>query len=305
MKLRIFLIAAAFGAVIATDPRLYAEHGPDAPTGQQANEIPPLSIDAATKETTTSLGCCLSVDCSDYRGENAKTESGRDCQPWNSNEPHKHNLNENSIRKLSGLTENNCRNPSGHKTAWCYTMDENKRWENCKIPSCSDIQIRKKIVMTKIYGTMGIMYTFVDEAVTWTEASAACEKMGAKLATPRSNAENDFLEKVIPVEDKYYWIGAYCHNCSHGGEDKWTWITGEDLPITFPRWAIHWGKQCPWDGNAALDGWLTVYKIGDEPKDVLMPEARSNLTLGYVNWRKMYQKPKIVTGYICQSVNDF
>jgi len=86
--------------------------------------------------------CCLSSDCSDYRGRIAKTETGRDCQPWNSENPHKKEpalKSEMDSGELPLLTENFCRNAEGHTTAWCYTMDENTRWENCKIPRCSDI----------------------------------------------------------------------------------------------------------------------------------------------------------------------
>ena len=31
---------------------------------------------------------------------------------------------------------NYCRNPTNGKTAWCYTMDPNKKWEYCAVPTC-------------------------------------------------------------------------------------------------------------------------------------------------------------------------
>ena len=34
-----------------------------------------------------------------------------------------------------GLESNYCRNPGGGRlTIWCFTMDENKRWESCVDP---------------------------------------------------------------------------------------------------------------------------------------------------------------------------
>jgi len=85
--------------------------------------------------------CCASSDCSDYRGRIAKTVTGRDCQPWDSEEPHDIQPSIKSrmdLGELSMLTENFCRNPNEHSTAWCYTMDEDKRWEDCGIPSCPE-----------------------------------------------------------------------------------------------------------------------------------------------------------------------
>jgi len=96
------------------------------------------------KDTERVTECCRSCDCSDYRGEIATTASGRKCQSWDSDEPHKRNFFKNikgdklNIREDAGLHKNFCRNPSGHGTAWCYTMDTKKTWENCDIPRCSE-----------------------------------------------------------------------------------------------------------------------------------------------------------------------
>jgi hypothetical protein len=71
----------------------------------------------------------------DYRGNIAKTESGRTCQSWNSQNPHSHTRTFQNY-PLSGLNENFCRNPDDEPQAWCYTTDKNKRWEHCSIPVC-------------------------------------------------------------------------------------------------------------------------------------------------------------------------
>merc|ERR1711970_1074838 len=63
-----------------------------------------------------------------YRGSVNKTKSGKTCQAWDKQTPHKHSLSGDS------LTSNFCRNPDGEDGVWCYTMDSKKRWELCDVP---------------------------------------------------------------------------------------------------------------------------------------------------------------------------
>lgn len=61
----------------------------------------------------------------DYKGCQRKTRSGRTCQRWNQQSPHKHGLSN------MDEDENFCRNPDNENTIWCYTTDPRKRWEFC------------------------------------------------------------------------------------------------------------------------------------------------------------------------------
>lgn len=59
------------------------------------------------------------------------TISGRKCQNWNSQTPHKHKYNSEYRNKGIG-NHNYCRNPSNYKNGnWCYTTDPKKKWEAC------------------------------------------------------------------------------------------------------------------------------------------------------------------------------
>ena len=67
---------------------------------------------------------------SGYRGCQTRTRSGRRCQAWQSQYPHKHTRGGNWFYGTDG-THNKCRNPDGEKTIWCYTTDPSSRWEYC------------------------------------------------------------------------------------------------------------------------------------------------------------------------------
>jgi len=79
--------------------------------------------------------CCSGRKCTGYRGTKAKTVTGKTCQAWNKQSPHKHK-NTPALKPFSGLAKNYCRNPDGAPTAWCYTTDKKKRFEMCGIPKC-------------------------------------------------------------------------------------------------------------------------------------------------------------------------
>ena len=66
-----------------------------------------------------------------YEGNKNVTISGRACQMWASQKPHKHSY------KWLKSESNYCRNPGSTARPWCYTVDKNKRWEYCDVPLCS------------------------------------------------------------------------------------------------------------------------------------------------------------------------
>ncbi|XP_078621287.1 uncharacterized protein LOC144887761 [Branchiostoma floridae x Branchiostoma japonicum] len=81
---------------------------------------------------------CQTEDGFLYRGKVAETETGKTCQRWDSQTPHKHSLTQDDQR-LFGLDNNYCRNPNGDKKkVWCYTTDPNKEWEHCAVPECEE-----------------------------------------------------------------------------------------------------------------------------------------------------------------------
>eukprot|EP00746_Dinoflagellata_sp_MGD_P151096 gnl/MRDRNA2_/MRDRNA2_82789_c0_seq2.p1 gnl/MRDRNA2_/MRDRNA2_82789_c0~~gnl/MRDRNA2_/MRDRNA2_82789_c0_seq2.p1 ORF type:complete len:295 (+),score=61.78 gnl/MRDRNA2_/MRDRNA2_82789_c0_seq2:71-955(+) len=72
-----------------------------------------------------------------YRGLVTSTESGRTCQNWLDQHPHKIDIKPS---KENGLGNHNfCRNPDeSFKKPWCYTMDPTVEKEECEIPICEE-----------------------------------------------------------------------------------------------------------------------------------------------------------------------
>jgi len=92
----------------------------------------------SAKESTTVYNCCKKDDpkCSNYKGTKYITSSGKKCQAWNQQSPHDHKQTKSKF-DAGDFETNYCRNPDGEPGgAWCYTMDKDRRWEYCGIPTC-------------------------------------------------------------------------------------------------------------------------------------------------------------------------
>ncbi|XP_074657426.1 uncharacterized protein LOC141910631, partial [Tubulanus polymorphus] len=79
--------------------------------------------------------CKTTTEGQEYRGHLDRAKSGRKCQAWNSQSPHKHTR----YHMLSdrGTASNYCRNPDNEPEGpWCYTVDPDTRWEYCDIGFC-------------------------------------------------------------------------------------------------------------------------------------------------------------------------
>uniref|UniRef100_A0A3Q3XDI1 Plasminogen n=1 Tax=Mola mola TaxID=94237 RepID=A0A3Q3XDI1_MOLML len=97
------------------------------------------SIPHCTSEPPTVVPelTCATGEGGSYRGTLAVTESGKTCQSWSSQTPHKHNRTPENY-PCKGLENNYCRNPDNERMPWCYTTDTETRWEYCRVPNCGD-----------------------------------------------------------------------------------------------------------------------------------------------------------------------
>ncbi|XP_078661534.1 plasminogen-like [Branchiostoma floridae x Branchiostoma belcheri] len=170
-------------------------------------------------------GCeCRMGNGKSYRGTVSVTATGRTCQRWDVKTPHKP-----SYKPPDGTDHNYCRNPSRHTTAWCYTTDPAKRWENCDVPGCGD-----GIGAAELQSTH---FTVVNIRKTAAEAKAHCGTLGGHLADVKSRRVHDYLMKVIQehgstAED--YRVGLHDSTGSGG----WKWADGTSLSsCSYQNWA--------------------------------------------------------------------
>ncbi|XP_066022960.1 muscle, skeletal receptor tyrosine protein kinase isoform X1 [Pocillopora verrucosa] len=103
-------------------------NGGDAPECYEWPDIP--------GDNTNSIDCYFGVGLG-YRGNVNVTRSGRTCQSWRSQCPHRHWRIPKDVAK-SKNDSNLCRNPdsSAPDGPWCYTTDPNVRWEYCNVSRC-------------------------------------------------------------------------------------------------------------------------------------------------------------------------
>ena len=81
--------------------------------------------------------CLTSSRGGEYKGRVNVTRTGRKCQAWSEQTPHKH-----TGYKALVNDSNYCRNlypKSNDYHPWCYTTDPNRRWEFCDIPACGNL----------------------------------------------------------------------------------------------------------------------------------------------------------------------
>ncbi|XP_033487860.2 plasminogen-like [Epinephelus lanceolatus] len=82
---------------------------------------------------------CKTGNGETYRGPTSITTKGVTCQAWSAQSPHQHKSFTPETHPDKGLEGNSCRNPGNDASGpWCYTTDNNTRWDYCHIPNCVD-----------------------------------------------------------------------------------------------------------------------------------------------------------------------
>ncbi|XP_068132289.1 hepatocyte growth factor isoform X2 [Hyperolius riggenbachi] len=99
-----------------------------------------FTVDPKVRHEVCDIPLCSEAECVSCNGENYRgpmdyTETGKECQRWDLQRPHKHKFRPERYPN-KGLNDNYCRNPDGKARPWCHTLDPRTPWEFCAIKSC-------------------------------------------------------------------------------------------------------------------------------------------------------------------------
>ncbi|XP_052025692.1 plasminogen [Apodemus sylvaticus] len=200
---------------------------------------------------------CLKGRGENYRGTVSVTVSGKTCQRWSEQTPHRHNRTPENF-PCKNLEENYCRNPDGETAPWCYTTDSLTRWEYCEIPSCessasldqsdSSVLPEQTPVVQECYQGNGQSYRGTSST---TITGKKCQSWVAMTPHSHLKTPENFPDAGLEMN--------YCRNPD--GDPKGPWCFTTDPSV---RWEYCNLKRCSETGGSVAES-PTVPEIPSVP----------------------------------------
>uniref|UniRef100_A0AAQ4NVY1 Hepatocyte growth factor n=1 Tax=Gasterosteus aculeatus aculeatus TaxID=481459 RepID=A0AAQ4NVY1_GASAC len=182
---------------------------------------------------------CIHCNGEDYRGPMDHTESGKQCQRWDLNDPHKHQYHPKRYPD-KGLDDNYCRNPNGRHNPWCFTTDPNTPWEYCDIKVCETSPKRNVVETTECYQGRGEGYRGTVDVMP---TGLICQRWDSQY--PHNHT---FTPQAYPCKDLRE---NYCRN-PDGREFPWCFTTDPRVQTMFcnniPRCALTAAQDYCYEG---------------------------------------------------------
>uniref|UniRef100_A0AAY4CNN3 Prothrombin n=1 Tax=Denticeps clupeoides TaxID=299321 RepID=A0AAY4CNN3_9TELE len=190
--------------------------------------------DATTIERTRS---CLDGRCSgslgvNYKGDVSVTSTGKICQYWTSNFPHK--ITEFNVSLETSLEENHCRNPDKSPSGpWCFTRDPAVRRERCNVPKCGEpyvpttIQTRApgdKALHAESHCLSGSGVDYAGD-LSVTVKGLKCLQWSSPKALKHSGGKS-FLKEVTLVQN-------HCRNPDGDMEGPWCYVDRPNVTMDY------------------------------------------------------------------------
>lgn len=155
---------------------------------------------------------CMTCNGENYRGPMDHTESGKECQRWDLEEPH-HHLYHPKRYPDKGLDDNYCRNPDGRHRPWCFTTDPLMPWDYCHIKACDSPPMKSSEDTTECSRGRGESYR---GSVDVTPTGLSCQRWDSQY--PHNHS---FIPQAYPCKDLRE---NYCRN-PDGQEFPWCFTT--------------------------------------------------------------------------------
>jgi len=156
-----------------------------------------------------------------YSGSVAVTVTGKQCQDWKAQTPHKHSQGRftaywNNLGEDVTSASNYCRNPDATSGGlWCYTAESKTRWEYCDVPSCAateDCQASDDSIGQKYSGSIAV-----------TKSGKTCQNWDAQ--TPHKHSQGRFTAYWNNLGEDVTSASNYCRNPDDTTGGLWCYTT--------------------------------------------------------------------------------
>ncbi|KAG9273035.1 hepatocyte growth factor [Astyanax mexicanus] len=212
---------------------------------------------------------CMTCNGESYRGPMDHTESGRECQRWDLDEPHKHLFHPKRYPD-NGLKDNYCRNPDGRQRPWCFTTDPDVPWEYCSIKQCDSDNQSNIETTTTCFCDNGAGYR---GTVAVPREGLTCQRWDAQFPHSHSYMPQKYRCKDLSEN--------FCRN-PDGRDAPWCFTTDPNIP-----WAFC--KNIPRCGAAATEP-EECYKGSEETYRGKQMKTRSGILCA--PWRDHSERNK-------------
>ncbi|XP_078530302.1 hepatocyte growth factor [Lissotriton helveticus] len=160
---------------------------------------------------------CAEVECvackgESYRGPMDFTETGKECQRWDLQRPHRHRYRPERYPN-KGLDDNYCRNPDGKSRPWCYTLDPDTPWEFCAVKPCAQSIMNDTVITTECIKGQGEGYR---GTVNTIYNGIQCQRWDSQYPHQHGFAPENYKCKDLREN--------YCRN-PDGAESPWCFTT--------------------------------------------------------------------------------
>ncbi|XP_039209378.1 hepatocyte growth factor isoform X6 [Crotalus tigris] len=164
---------------------------------------------------------CMTCNGEGYRGPMDHTETGKECQRWDLQRPHRHPFRPEKYPD-KGFDDNYCRNPDGKPRPWCYTLDPNTPWEFCSIKTCAQNVVRSSLAVietTECIQGQGEGYRGTVNTI-W--SGIECQRWDSQVPHQHNFTRENFKCKDLREN--------YCRN-PDGAEVPWCFTTNPNIRI--------------------------------------------------------------------------
>uniref|UniRef100_A0A8C2I1V2 Hepatocyte growth factor b n=1 Tax=Cyprinus carpio TaxID=7962 RepID=A0A8C2I1V2_CYPCA len=270
-----------------------------------------FTTDPKIRHQDCSIPQCSEVECmtcngESYRGPLDHTESGRECQRWDLDEPHKHLFHPKRYPD-KGLKDNYCRNPDGRQRPWCFTTDPINSESMSQHSSClrSDIMLHS-LTLFDFLLLFFIVYSDSDNGgdtdntttcfrgrgegyrgtVGITPEGVTCQRWDAQFPHRHSYTPQNYRCKDLREN--------YCRN-PDGRHLPWCFTTDPNVPVAFctniPRCGVtlpepeecytgigdtYNGKRAKTRSGIPCAPWKDHSESNERDMDLLMAEQAGN-----------------------------